>query len=156
MDMDIKQIKALAELAHDQNLAEIKVEDGDKKVTIKTVSGIVASGQTVMMAAPQQAASTPAIASQTTVASAAAAPEAKAGHIVTAPMVGTFYAAASPDAPPFVKVGDTISVGQPLCIIEAMKLMNQLESDVAGTVSEVLLQNGQPVEYGQALFRVAV
>ena len=149
MDMDIKQIKALAELAHDQNLAEIKVEDGDKKVTIKTMPPQAAFSTVVAPQALAPAASAQAVAS-------AAVPEAKAGHVVTAPMVGTFYAAASPDAPPFVKVGDTISVGQPLCIIEAMKLMNQLESDVAGTVSEVLLQNGQPVEYGQALFRVTV
>ena len=103
-----------------------------------------------MMAAPQ-AAPAPS-AAPSSVPQAAVAPEANSGHVVTAPMVGTFYAAAAPDAPPFVKVGDTITVGQPLCIIEAMKLMNQLESDVAGTVSEVLLQNGQPVGYGQALF----
>jgi acetyl-CoA carboxylase biotin carboxyl carrier protein len=170
MDMNLDHIKALADLANEKNLAEIKVESGDACITIKTPAAFPA--QTTVMAGgggvapavggfalPAVAAPKPPVAadSASVVAAAPAAASAVAvpsGHMVTSPMVGTFYRSPSPESPPFAEVGTVVKVGQPLCIIEAMKLMNELECDIAGKVIEVLVENGQPVEYGQALFRV--
>jgi acetyl-CoA carboxylase biotin carboxyl carrier protein len=163
MDFDIEKLRALAELAADKNLAEITLTDGDKSVTIKTPSAIapqVAPPPAFLMppmgmpamSAPQA----PAVATASVEVNVppASAPVDNA-HVITAPMVGTFYAAPSPDAEPFVAVGQTIAVGQKLCIIEAMKQMNELESDVGGKVLAILVENGQPVEFGQPLFKVS-
>jgi acetyl-CoA carboxylase biotin carboxyl carrier protein len=181
MKIDIEQIRQLADLAQEKNLAELTVEDGDKSVTIKTPvyvlseqSGLGAMAMPGLSSmAPQMfygaspitdAAPTggsvvipPTGASQTTSATldapASAPPPATAsGYTVTAPMVGTFYGAPAPGADQFVSVGQQVAVGQTLCIIEAMKLMNELESEVSGTVTQILAENGQPVEFGQALF----
>jgi acetyl-CoA carboxylase biotin carboxyl carrier protein len=154
MEIDLDQIKALADLAQENHLAELTVTDGPKTVTIKTVSG---NAPVVFQqsAAPVSQASTAPVSQASSSPPAVAAPEVNPNLMhVTAPMVGTFYRSPSPDAPPFTDVGQTIRVGQTLCIIEAMKLMNELESDVSGKVVRVLVDNGQPVEFGQPLFEV--
>jgi acetyl-CoA carboxylase biotin carboxyl carrier protein len=159
MDLNIEQLQALADLARDKDLAEITITDGDKKITIKTPASVshtihqIAGGVSPVMPQVASVVSAPAVNAPTTEAPSAPVVDANL-HTITSPMVGTFYVASSPDAPAFAPVGSTISVGQPLCILEAMKQMNELESDVAGTVVEVLVANGQPVEYGQALFRI--
>ncbi len=154
MDIDIKKIKALAELAKTNDLAKIKVTDGEKSVTIETTGG-----DTIVQTIAAPAAAPVAMAAAPSATAPSAAPSAPAAaadntHAVTSPMVGTFYAAASPEADDFVKVGDKVSKGQTLCIIEAMKLMNELESDADGTIVEICGQNGQPVEFGQTLFKI--
>jgi acetyl-CoA carboxylase biotin carboxyl carrier protein len=161
MDLNITQLQALADLAREKDLAEITITDGDKKITIKTPASVshtfhqVGAGlPTLAAAAPVATAPSPVPSSAPVHTSAAPVVEDASLHTVTSPMVGTFYAAASPEAPAFAAKGSNITVGQTLCILEAMKQMNELESDVAGTVVEVLLSNGQPVEYGQALFKV--
>lgn len=156
MDIDIKKIKELAELAKANDLAKIKVTDGDKSVVIETtVETVVQTIAAPVAAAPAMAAPVSAPSSATAAPAAASTPAANdSAHAITSPMVGTFYSSPSPDADAFVKVGDKVSKGQTLCIIEAMKLMNELESDADGTVVEILGQNGQPVEFGQTLFRI--
>ena len=149
--MDIRSIRKLIEIVEESNIAEIEIKEGEHNIRITR------SREPVMMAAPmqqqapmQQAAPAEASAPMGTEAPAAA-PEAS-GHKVTSPMVGTFYSSPSPDAGAFVKVGDKVAEGDTLCIIEAMKMMNQIESDVAGTVKQILGVNGDPVEFGQPLF----
>lgn len=149
MDIDIKKIKELAELTKANELAKIKVTDGDKSVVIEAAT----EQQTIVQTAAAPMAPGP-VAPQASDSSLAAPTPSASGKEITAPMVGTFYAAPSPDAPPFVKVGDAVKKGQTLCIIEAMKLMNELESDADGTITEVCLTNGEPVEFGQVLFHV--
>jgi acetyl-CoA carboxylase biotin carboxyl carrier protein len=151
--MDLRKLKTLIELVETSGIAELEIQEGEERVRITRAH---ASGPqtTTIHAAP----ATPVAAPLAAVAAAApvsaepnAPPNEPEGHLVKSPMVGTFYRAASPGAKPFVEVGDTVQVGDPLCIIEAMKLMNEIESDKAGTVKEVLLENGQPVEFGQPL-----
>jgi acetyl-CoA carboxylase biotin carboxyl carrier protein len=160
MDLNITQLQALADLAREKDLAEITITDGDKKITIKTPASVshtfhqVGASLPTLAAAPVATAPSPVPYSAPASTPAAPVVEDASLHTVTSPMVGTFYAAASPEAPAFAAKGSNITVGQTLCILEAMKQMNELESDVAGTVVEVLLSNGQPVEYGQALFKV--
>jgi acetyl-CoA carboxylase biotin carboxyl carrier protein len=159
MDVNLEQIKALAELAAEKGLAELTVSDGDKSVTLKMPSAIA---QTVIAApaggyAPSSqflAAPAPAMPISNNAPTPSIEPTAEAGKIITAPMVGTFYRSSSPETAPFVEVGSEIRVGQTLCIIEAMKQMNELESEVGGKVVAILVENGQPIEYGQPLFRV--
>lgn len=150
MKFDIDHIRALADLAIEKNLAEITVGEGDKSITVKLPAGNV-----VMNAAPAMAV---AAAPQAAAEPAKPAPKATASedHLlkVTAPMVGTFYSAPSPDSPPFVAIGASVSKGQTLCIIEAMKMMNELESEVSGKVVKILIENGKPVEFGQVLMLV--
>lgn len=148
--MDIRKVKKLIELLEDSNLTEIEIVEGEESVRL------IRGGQ-MMAAAPQMIQQLPAAP-----ASAAAVPaglpvddaedQIPAGEPVLAPMVGTFYASSSPEAPPFVTMGQKVGVGDTLCIIEAMKMFNQIESDVAGTVVAILAENGQPVEYDQPLF----
>jgi acetyl-CoA carboxylase biotin carboxyl carrier protein len=159
MDLNIAQLQALADLAREKDLAEITITDGDKKITIKTPASVSHTIHQVGGSAPTVA--TAPVLAAPSVAPAASAPVAPAApvedaslHTVTSPMVGTFYSAASPESPVFAPKGSTITVGQTICILEAMKQMNELESDVAGTIVEVLISNGQPVEYGQALFKI--
>lgn len=138
------EILQLIRLAQDSQVAELEVQRGDNRVRIRLAIDI-----------PEPAA--PAVATVTAPAVAAAAPVTALDvtlQMVTSPIVGTFYERPSPDAAPFVKVGDSISKGKPLCIIESMKLMNEIESDFSGTVVKCLVENGQPVEYGQALFAI--
>lgn len=142
--MDLQQIEDLIRLMRKHRVGEIEYENADIKLAVRFHASGVAP--TVVAAPVASAAPSPA-------AAPAAAP-ASAGRMVKSPMVGTFYRAAKPGSPPFASVGDRVSVGQPLCIIEAMKLMNELESDVAGVIEEILVENGQPVQFGQALFRL--
>ena len=147
--MDIRKVKKLIELLEESGIAEIEITEGDDSVRISRypTSGYAAAPQPVAVQAPAVAASAG------VPAAPAAAPEASAprGHAVTAPMVGTMYTSPSPTADVFIKVGDTVAVGDTVCIIEAMKMMNQIEADVAGTVLAIEAQNGDPVEFGQTL-----
>lgn len=138
--MDLRKLKTLIDLVSDSGIAEIEVTEGEDKVRI-VKHGPVAAPVAVAAAAP----AAPAVAT-------AAVVEAPKGHVVKSPMVGTFYRCASPGAPSFVEVGKAVKPGDTLCIIEAMKLLNEIEAEVAGNVLEVLVENGQPVEYGQPLF----
>jgi acetyl-CoA carboxylase biotin carboxyl carrier protein len=147
--MDLRKLKKLIDLVQESGIAELEITEGEEKV--KIVKGGVVS---VSGAAAQAAASAPAPSPGAPAAPAAAAEPAagQEGHVVKAPMVGTFYRSPSPDAKPFVEVGQTIKEGDTICIIEAMKLMNEIEADASGVVKAVLVENGQPVEYGQPLF----
>jgi len=149
--MDIRKIKKLIELLEESGIAEIEIKEGEEAVRISRMP----TGGTVMHALPQVAsvpATAPAQAAPITPA-AETAPNPRANeHVVTAPMVGTFYASPSPGAKPFVEIGDEIKIGQVLCIIEAMKMMNQIEADRAGRITSVMARSGDPVEFGQPLF----
>ena len=147
--MDIRKVKKLIELLEESNVAEIEIHEGEESVRISRMPAVLPA-QAVVQAAPAVAMAAPAAAApQETAAAEPAVPE---GHAVTSPMVGTFYEAASPGAKPFVQVGQKVGVGDTLCIIEAMKMLNQIETDKAGTVAAKLVENGQPVEFGQSLF----
>jgi acetyl-CoA carboxylase biotin carboxyl carrier protein len=153
--MDIRKIKKLIELLEESGIAEIEIKEGEEAVRISRmpVSGSVAQPQaTHLTGAPGVGAAPP---SAESAAGEGAAPKPKPSeHVITAPMVGTFYASPSPGAKPFVEIGDEIKVGQVLCIIEAMKMMNQIEADRAGRIASVMARNGDPVEFGQPLFVV--
>lgn len=160
--MDLRKLKTLIDLVSDSNVTELEITEAEGKVRI--VKGAVASGtpmftqQVMVPVTPQAPVSVAAptvaeIAEAAAVSAAAVAAEAAAaGHTVKSPMVGTFYRSSSPGAAPFVQVGDTVKEGDTLCIIEAMKILNEIESDKSGTVKQVLCENGQAVEYGQALY----
>jgi acetyl-CoA carboxylase biotin carboxyl carrier protein len=146
--MDLRKLKTLIELVETSGIAELEIQEGEERVRI-TRAGAPAA-QTVMFQAPQpMAVAAPAPAPASAEPAAPAAPE---GHVVKSPMVGTFYRSSSPGAKPFVEIGDTIQQGDALCIIEAMKLMNEIEADASGTIKAILAENGQAVEYGQSLF----
>ena len=152
--MDLRKIKKLIELVEESGIAELEITEGEETVRISKSSSVMqgyAAMPPVMqhhVAAPAQPApiSEPGVSDEPVKATL---PE---GHIVKSPMVGTFYRSSSPGAGPFVEVGQTVKVGETLCIIEAMKLLNEIESDKAGIVKAILLENGQPVEYGEPLF----
>ena len=152
--MDIRKVKKLIELLEESGIAEIEITEGEESVRISRHS---APQQMVMQAAPMNMGAMPASAPAAAPAAAsapaaAAAPALPAGHQVKSPMVGTFYRSPSPGAKVFVEVGQTVKEGEVLCIIEAMKMMNQIESDKAGVVKAILANNGDPVEFGQPLF----
>src|SRR5438093_3079258 len=150
--MDLRKLKKLIDLVQESGIAELEITEGEEKV--KIVKGGVVSVSPGPVAAPVSASSPPR-ASTAAAAATAAAPEAAPaveGHVVKAPMVGTFYRSPSPDAKPFVEVGQAVKEGDTICIIEAMKLMNEIEADASGSVKAILVENGQPVEYGQPLF----
>lgn len=144
--MDLRKLKTLIDLVENSGIAELEISEGEERVRI-TRSG--ASTVQQVYAAPQQMAA-PAAAAPAA-APAAAEPTAE-GHVVKSPMVGTFYRSASPGAKPFVDIGQNVNSGDTLCIIEAMKLLNEIESDKAGVIKAILVENGQPVEFGQPLF----
>jgi acetyl-CoA carboxylase biotin carboxyl carrier protein len=148
--MDLRKLKTLIDLVAESDIAELEVTEGESKVRIVKSSATPAN-QLVMMQPqamqPQQAAAAPLPA-----ASAAPVDAAPTGHVVKSPMVGTFYRAASPGTPPFVEVGATVKEGDTLCIIEAMKLLNEIDADASGVIQQILVENGQPVEFGQPLF----
>ncbi len=154
--MDLRKLKTLIELVQESGIAELEVTEGEERVRItRTVANAaqpMMQYAAPMMAqpAPQQAAAPVAAAAAAPVA--AAEPAAPSGHTVKSPMVGTFYRASAPGAKPFADVGSTVAVGDTLCIIEAMKLMNEIESDKAGVVKAVLVESGEAVEYGQPMF----
>jgi acetyl-CoA carboxylase biotin carboxyl carrier protein len=158
--MDIRKIKKMIELLEESGIAEIEIKEGEETLRIARV--LPGQPTTTYVAAPMHApqmiaAAPPALAAETTPAEA---PEKSGGplragvgeHIVTAPMVGTYYSAPTPGAKQFVELGDAVEVGQVLCIIEAMKMMNQIESEKAGKVKAIMVKNGEPVEFGQPLF----
>jgi acetyl-CoA carboxylase biotin carboxyl carrier protein len=156
MDIPIDKIRELADLACEKELAEITVTDGEQSVTLKMPTAFATSAVQVMPSAPAPAlpAQMPApsvVKPENPPALLSQGPPSNV-TVVTAPMVGMFYRSPSPESPPFVELGQMISTGQTLCIIEAMKLMNELESEVSGKVSKLLVENGQPVEFGQPLF----
>ena len=154
--MNQKELKELIEFLVEKDISEFELERGDVKVRIKrTGENLTVSGPAITLPHASPAAVAPATAASVAAASAAAAPSEEPGlHTVKSPIVGTFFEAPSPGSPPFVKAGDTVEVGTVLCIVEAMKLMNEIESDVAGEILKKLVSNGQPVEYGQALFTI--
>ncbi|MCE2745614.1 MAG: acetyl-CoA carboxylase biotin carboxyl carrier protein [Burkholderiales bacterium] len=153
--MDLRKLKTLIDLVAESDISELEVTEGEGKVRIvkSQPQYTMATPQQVMQQAPAAMAA-PAVAAVAAPAAAAEAPAAPvdAGHKVTSPMVGTFYRAPSPGASNFVEIGSTVKEGQTICIIEAMKLLNEIECDKSGVVKAILVENGQPVEFGQALF----
>jgi len=159
--MDIRKIKKLIELLEESGIAEIEIKEGEEAVRISRMpaGGLMGQGLPAVAqlpaAAPAAPAATAAGAAPGAAAPAAEPPKPKPNeHVITAPMVGTFYASPSPGAKAFVEIGDEIKVGQVLCIIEAMKMMNQIEADKAGRITSIMASNGDPVEFGQPLFVV--
>ncbi|MBH0018103.1 acetyl-CoA carboxylase biotin carboxyl carrier protein [Pseudoalteromonas sp. NGC95] len=149
--MDIRKIKKLIELVEESGIAELEITEGEESVRINRNN--MSAGPGYPQFAPQQYAPAPvAPVAAAPVAVEAAAPAEPTGHQVKSPMVGSFYSAASPEAPAYVEVGQQVKVGDTLCIIEAMKMMNQIESDKAGTVRAILAENGEPIEFDQPLF----
>jgi acetyl-CoA carboxylase biotin carboxyl carrier protein len=165
--MNQKEIKELIEFLVEQDIAEFELERGDVKLRIRRTPQATAAAP-VVLPLPAAAAALSAALSATAAGATSAAPSASSApatapaqaaeeaglHVVKSPIVGTFFEAPSPGAPPFVKIGDHVDAGQPLCIVEAMKLMNEIESDFAGEIVKKLATNGQPVEYGQPLFAI--
>src|SRR6476620_5238278 len=146
--MDLRKLKKLIDLVQESGIAELEITEGEEKVKIVKGGHVSVSAAAPVPVAPIEARA-PAPAAP---APAAEAPAGQEGHVVKAPMVGTFYRSPSPDAKAFVEVGQTVKEGDTICIIEAMKLMNEIEADAGGVVKAILVENGQPVEYGQALF----
>ena len=148
--MDIRKVKKLIELLDESGIAEIEITEGEESVRISRY----AAGAPVAAAPVAAAPAAPPVAAPVAAPAAAPVPEVSEedGFEVTAPMVGTFYASSSPGAAPYIQVGDRVNEGDTLCIIEAMKMMNQIEADVSGVIKSMRLQNGEPVEYGQVLF----
>ncbi|ABO53592.1 acetyl-CoA carboxylase biotin carboxyl carrier protein [Burkholderia vietnamiensis] len=154
--MDLRKLKTLIDLVSESGISELEVTEGEGKVRIVKNAPPVyvqpTGGFAPQVSAPAPSVALPAEGAAAAPAAGAAAPAVPQGHVVTSPMVGTFYRAPSPGADPFAQVGDTVKEGQTLCIIEAMKLLNEIESDKAGVIKEILVENGQAVEYGQPLF----
>jgi acetyl-CoA carboxylase biotin carboxyl carrier protein len=142
--MDLRKLKKLIDLVQESGIAELEITEGEEKVKI-------VKGGAVSVSAPPPAVLAPAPAAEPRPAATEPEPG-QEGHVVKAPMVGTFYRSSSPDAKPFVEVGQAVKEGDTICIIEAMKLMNEIEADASGVVKAILVENGQPVEYGQPLF----
>jgi acetyl-CoA carboxylase biotin carboxyl carrier protein len=146
--MDLRKLKKLIDLVQESGIAELEITEGEEKVKI-VKGGVVSVSAAPVMAMPATA---PAAAPAAASAPAEAPDASQEGHVVKAPMVGTFYRSPSPDAKVFVEVGQAVKEGDTICIIEAMKLMNEIEADASGVVKAILVENGQPVEYGQPLF----
>jgi acetyl-CoA carboxylase biotin carboxyl carrier protein len=151
--MDLRKLKTLIDLVSDSNVSELEITEAEGKVRIVKGGGViqqVVAPAVVPMAAPGVPAAAPALAPAA--APAASAPAAPTGHTVKSPMVGTFYRAASPGAKSFIEIGSQVKEGDTVCIIEAMKILNEIEADKSGTITQILVENGQAVEYGQPLF----
>ncbi len=150
--MDLRKLKKLIDLVQDSGIAELEITEGEERVRIARGGAV----SVIPLAAPATAASgAPATAAAAKPAAPAAVtepPPGVEGHVVKSPMVGTFYRSSSPEAKPFIEVGGTVKEGETICVIEAMKLMNEIEADASGTIKAILVENGQPVEYGQPLF----
>jgi acetyl-CoA carboxylase biotin carboxyl carrier protein len=148
--MDLRKLKTLIDLVETSGIAELEIQEGEERVRITRAPPHPQPSMVLHTAAPPAAtAAAPASAAPAEAPAAAAVEE---GHVVKSPMVGTFYRSASPGAAPFVEIGDAVAAGDTLCIVEAMKLMNEIEADAGGTVKAILVENGQPVEFGQPLF----
>lgn len=153
--MDIRKVKKLIELLEESGISELEISEGEESVRIsRHPSGTAVHYAPAPMAAPAAPAAPAAAAAPASAPADGGAAE-PAGHRILSPMVGTYYEASSPGAQPFVKIGDQVQAGSTVCIIEAMKMMNQIESDVSGKVVAILAKNGEPVEFGQALFVIA-
>lgn len=153
--MDLRKLKTLIDLVAESDIAELEVTEGESKVRIVKSSAIPQNQVVMMPSQGVQQFSAPAVQSAPAAAPAASSAPAAAeptGHVVKSPMVGTFYRSSAPGAPAFVDVGSTVKEGDTLCIIEAMKLLNEIDADMSGTITKVLVENGQPVEFGQPLF----
>jgi acetyl-CoA carboxylase biotin carboxyl carrier protein len=151
--MDIRKVKKLIEMLEESSLAEIEINEGEESIRISRASSVTPAAPAPMMAAP--VAPAPTAAPQPAASEGEPAKEGSeipTGHAIKSPMVGTYYSAPSPGAKPFASVGDTVAVGDTLCIVEAMKMLNEIEADKAGVVKAALKENGQPVEYGETLF----
>ena len=153
--MDIRKVKKLIELLEESGVAEIEIHEGEESVRISRMTPAMQTAPVLQAVAPQVVATPPASGSSRMTAEQASETVLPEGHAVTSPMVGTFYESPSPGAKPFVDVGQTVKTGDTLCIIEAMKMLNQIEADVDGKVTSRLVENGQPVEYGQSLFVIS-
>jgi acetyl-CoA carboxylase biotin carboxyl carrier protein len=160
--MDLRKLKTLIDLVQQSGIAELEITEGEEKVRISrgtSVAGVVAPGQpNTVCIAPVTAPAAPDAAAALAGGAPEPAPQAPAepqGHVIKSPMVGTFYRSASPGAKPFVEIGQAVKAGETVCIIEAMKLLNEIEADRDGVVKEVLVENGEPVEYGQPLVLLA-
>ncbi|MBR5305244.1 MAG: acetyl-CoA carboxylase biotin carboxyl carrier protein [Candidatus Gastranaerophilales bacterium] len=153
MKYEIEYIEKIAKIVADNNLSEITLEDGEQAIVVRKESNVIA---TTVAPAPTPIAApvAPSAPAATTAKEEKTSAPASKGTPITSPMVGAFYAAPAPGAKPFVKVGDTVSVGQVVCIVEAMKLMNEIESEVSGKITEICVEDGQSVEYGQVLMYV--
>ena len=147
--MDLRKLKKLIDLVQESGISELEVTEGEEKVRIAKQHTAAPVAHPVYAAAPVAHAAPAAAAAATPEASA---PDLPTGHVVKSPMVGTFYRASSPEANAFVQVGDSVKEGQTLCIVEAMKLLNEIESDASGVIKAILVENGQPVEFGEPLF----
>jgi acetyl-CoA carboxylase biotin carboxyl carrier protein len=147
--MDLRKLKTLIDLVSESNIAELEITENEGKVRIVKSGAAGYAAPVATQYAPAPAVLAPAAAPM---AEAPAAPAAVTGHVVKSPMVGTYYASSTPGGKPLVEVGSAVKEGQALCIIEAMKIMNEIEADMAGTITKVMVTNGQAVEYGQALF----
>lgn len=149
--MDLRKLKTLIDLVSESNVSELEITEAEGKVRIVKTPPVAV--QTVVASAPAPlVAAAPAPAVTAEVAPAPAAPPVVKGHVIKSPMVGTFYRAASPGAKSFVELGSVVKEGEPVCIVEAMKILNEIEADSSGTVTQILVENGQAVEYGQPLF----
>jgi acetyl-CoA carboxylase biotin carboxyl carrier protein len=153
--MDIRKVKKLIELLEESNIDEIEIREGEESVRIsrngaQAMAPAFYAPQPMAAPPPAQAAPAPAPA----VTAEPAAPEQPSGHVVNSPMVGTFYRSPSPTSPPFAEVGQSVNVGDVVCIVEAMKMMNQIEADKSGTIGAILVENGEPVEFDQPLFTI--
>ncbi len=148
--MDLRKLKTLIDLVSESNISELEITEAEGKVRI--VKAATAAPVIMPVAAPTAAPAAPVTLTAPTPAAAAPAPAEFQGHVIQSPMVGTFYRAPSPGAKPFVEVGQAVKEGEPVCIIEAMKILNEIEADRAGVIKEILVENGQAVEYGQPLF----
>lgn len=153
--MDLRKLKTLIDLVQQSGIAELEISEGEEKVRISRCGHTTTHTNVMMAPAPAAPAAAPAMAAPA-VAPPVAAPEAEPalpeGHVVKSPMVGTFYRSSAPGAKPFVEVGQAVKAGDTVCIIEAMKLLNEIEADHDGVIKAILAENGQPVEYGQPLF----
>jgi acetyl-CoA carboxylase biotin carboxyl carrier protein len=150
--MDLRKLKTLIDLVSDSNVSELEITEAEGKVRIVKSMG-VAAPVIMQQAAPVPVSAAP-VAAPVAPVEAAVAPAASTGHTVKSPMVGTFYRSSSPGSAPFIQIGSVVKEGDTLCIIEAMKILNEIESDKSGTVTQILCENGQAVEYGQPLFIV--
>ncbi|MES2840538.1 MAG: acetyl-CoA carboxylase biotin carboxyl carrier protein [Pseudomonadota bacterium] len=148
--MDLRKLKTLIDLVSESNVSELEITEAEGKVRIVKSAPVSAAAPVTYSMAPAPVA--PSVVPAVEVAPAAAVPAEPVGHTVKSPMVGTFYRASSPGAKPFVEIGDTIKEGETICIVEAMKILNEIEADKSGTVTKILVDNGQAVEYGQPLY----
>jgi len=154
--LDLRKLKKLIDLVEESGIAELEITEGEEKVRISRSGTSAAVNASVTPAGPVPQVVAPAVPAAALAPAAAGGPEAAAsdGHVLKSPMVGTFYRAPSPGAKPFVEVGQTVSEGDTVCIIEAMKLLNEIEADRSGKIKAILVENGQPVEYGHALMMI--